>query len=214
MHPARTAQEEHARQSSRVDHRRSEVRLHEDEEDRGRRQADCGEHRPAIADPLRTVSQQTGEEEDEEHLAELGGLELEETEVEPALRAARDGSGEQNERHQSEHHGVDLLSITAVVLGVDEDGHDEHEHPERGIDALPDDVVVRVSCHVVPRDAGDRPEPVGNEPARCGEQDPVEAPNEGGGLDGLAAPAAEAARPGVDGLNHSSPEPQPGPDGP
>src|SRR6266576_1445381 len=72
------------------------------------------------------------------------------------------------------------------------------------------DVVVRVAADVVPGDARASPEPVSHARARGCEQDPVEAPDDRRGCDCLFAPASEAARPGIDGLNHSSSAPRPG----
>ncbi len=103
-----------------------------------------------------------------------------------------------------------MLAVAPVVLGIDEDGDDEAQQPESRVDALADDVVVRVAADVVPGDARDRPEPVSHERARGCEQDPVEAPDDRRGCDCLFAPASEAARPGIDGLNHSSSAPRPG----
>src|SRR5205823_4773511 len=110
-----------------LDHGGSQVGLDEDEKNRPRREADRGEHRLAVADSLRPVGEHAGEEEYEEQLPELRGLELEEAEIEPELRAARDRAGEQDDHHQPERPDVDLLAVATVVLGVDKNGDDEGE---------------------------------------------------------------------------------------
>ena len=208
MHPACPGEEEDARERRRVDHRGAEVGLEEDEQDRPGREADRRKHRAAVADPLRPVGQQPCEEEDEQQLPELRGLELEETEVQPALRPAGDCTGEQHDHHQPERSAVDRLSMPPVVLRVDEDRCNEHQRAEPRVDALPEDVVVRVAGHVVSGDPGDRPEAEGDQRTGRRKQDPVEPADDRGDLDLLVAAAPQPARPGVDGLNHSSPAPR------
>ena len=58
VRPARSGEEEYAGKGRRIDHRGSQVRLDEDEEDRPGREADRGEHGFAVPDPLRPVRQQ------------------------------------------------------------------------------------------------------------------------------------------------------------
>src|SRR5205823_1633139 len=77
-----------------VDERRPEVGLHEDEEDRDERETEREERRPRLADPPRALGEEAGQREDEEQLPELGGLEAEEAEVDPALRASGGGAGD------------------------------------------------------------------------------------------------------------------------
>ena len=60
MSPARTRDEEHPGERSRIDHCGSEVRLEEDEQNRHGRKTDRRDHGPAVADPLRTIGEQAG----------------------------------------------------------------------------------------------------------------------------------------------------------
>jgi hypothetical protein len=76
--PARSGEEEHAGERGRVDHRRPEVGLQEDEEDRTGGEADRGQDRAAVVHPLRAVGEQPRKEENEQQLPELRRLELEE----------------------------------------------------------------------------------------------------------------------------------------
>ncbi len=200
--PARPRDEQHRRQRDRVDHRRPDVRLEEDEQHGTGREADRFQHGPALPDPPRAVGEEAGEEEDEQELPELRRLEAEEAQIEPALRVARDRAGHQHEQHHAEGSAVDHSLVAAVVLGVDEDQSDEPDRTDRGVDALPHDVVAGVAGDVVLRDPADRPEPVADERGDGGQQDPVEPGEERGDTDRLAARPAQALRAGVDGLDH------------
>ena len=82
--------EQHRRERGRVDERRADVRLDEDEQRSARARARSpASTRPQLADPPRAVGEEAGEGEHEQQLPELGRLELEEADVDPALRAAR-----------------------------------------------------------------------------------------------------------------------------
>ena len=209
MRPAGPRDEQHRGERDRVDHGRADVRLDEDEQDRPGGKADRLQHRPAVPQPPRAVGEEAGEEEHEQELPELGRLEAEEAEVEPTLRVARDGSGHQHEQHHAEGADVDHPLVAAVVLGIDEDDRDEGDRADRGVDALPHDVVAGVAGDVVLRDSADRPEPVADERGDRPEQDPVEPAQERGEIDGLAARPAEAFRTGVDCLDHPVAAPDP-----
>ena len=72
-----------------VDHPRAEVRLGDHEHRRHQRGEHHADGRVALAQAPRTVDDQRRQRDDQQHLAELGGLEGEEREVDRALRAAR-----------------------------------------------------------------------------------------------------------------------------
>src|SRR5207245_5998804 len=95
--------------------------------------------------PLAAVGEEPGQEENEEQLPELRGLEAEEAEVDPALRATRDGAAEEDDRHQAEGARVDRALVALVDGRVDQDGSDKRDQADGDEDALADDVVVRVS---------------------------------------------------------------------
>src|SRR5439155_26263158 len=88
MQPPRPRDEEDRAERKQIHERRPEVRLEEDQSDRHSGEADSREHRPQLAHAPSPVGEEGREEEDEEQLSELGRLEAEEREVDPALRPA------------------------------------------------------------------------------------------------------------------------------
>ena len=202
VRPARTRDEEHRREGDRVDHRRADVGLDEHEEDRAGREADRLEHDAALAEALGPVGQEAGEKEDEQQLPELGRLEAEEAEIEPALRVARDRSRQEHEQHQTGRAAVDRALEAAVVIGVDQDGEHQADEPHGRVDALADDVVAGVCREVVARDPGDRPEPVADERSDRAQEDPVESPEESRDLETLGLDGPKPLGACVNGLDH------------
>ncbi len=100
--PADSDEEQHGEQRRRVDECGAEVRLEEHEEDRRRPEADHREivfQRVARPDP---PDHEPGDRKHEEHLAELGRLELDDPEVDPALRAADLLGEDEDDDHQGE----------------------------------------------------------------------------------------------------------------
>ena len=87
----------------------------------GRRRAGSARAASAIAfsgTPSRSIclersARNAGEEEREQHLAELGGLEGEEADVDPPLRAARGRAEDEHERHHRRRGDVDRPSRSA-----------------------------------------------------------------------------------------------------
>ena len=69
---------------------------------------------------------------------------------------------------------VDRAPVAAVDVRVDRTRRDHADARRRRVDALAHDVVVRVARDVVARDAGRRPQPVGEQRRDGGEQHPVE----------------------------------------
>ena len=56
---------------------------------------------------LMRSARRRGDEEDEHELPELGGLEAEERDVDPAAESTGDGADELHEHHQADHHAVE-----------------------------------------------------------------------------------------------------------
>jgi hypothetical protein len=148
--------------------------LDEDEQDREACEPDRLDDRPALPQPPGAVGEEAGQEEDEQQLPELRGLEAERPDVEPALRMARDGAAEQHEQHQAGRAAVDPALVAPIDLRVDEEQRDEADAADRCVDPLADNVVVGVALHVVRGDPGDRPEPKGQHRDHGAEQPPVE----------------------------------------
>ncbi len=96
-------------------------------------------------DPPRAVSEEARDCEHEEQLAELGGLELETAQLDPALRAARRVAEWEDEQHQEQSHRVDGLLCAAVSVGVDREDDEESHEAESGGNRLAHDVVVLVA---------------------------------------------------------------------
>ena len=116
--------------------------------------------------------------EHEEHLAELGRLELDDAEIEPALRSAHGLGGNVDDDHQRERRRVDELPGPAPDVDRDDGRDDEPDRSDRCCKALPDDEVVLVAGNVEARDAGDDPEAVADEAGGGSHEDPVEAAQE------------------------------------
>src|SRR3954454_20676200 len=92
MAPTRARDEQRREADDDVDHARAEVRLHDHHRGRDERE----EHHPdggvAGAGPSRAVDDERRQRHDEQDLAELGGLEREERQLDRAPRAARHGA--------------------------------------------------------------------------------------------------------------------------
>ena len=166
-----------------------------------------------LAEPARPVGEEAGEREHEEQLAELGRLELEGADLDPALRAARRLGEREDEQHQHERERVDRPSERGGSdRGRSRARATKPANAEAGGDRLPDDVVALVALDVEARDPGDRPEPVGDERRDREQQEPVEPADEADDVDVLAS-ARREPRGGV--VNHSTttawtPGPPPG----
>ena len=98
--PADADEEQRGQERRAVHERRPQVRLQEHEQDRDDAEADRGEDRAPARHAPGALDEEARDREDEEHLAELRGLELDDAEVEPALRAADRLGGEEHEHHQ------------------------------------------------------------------------------------------------------------------
>ena len=77
------------------------VGLHEDEHHRAGRKRDRPERNAQAVDLLRTVGQESGKRQREQHLPELGRLEGEEADVDPPLRPSGRRAEDQHEPHHA-----------------------------------------------------------------------------------------------------------------
>ena len=158
-----------------------------------------------LADALRAVGEERGQEEDEQELRELRRLEAVEAEVEPALRAADLGADRHHDQQQRDHQAEDDALVAAVQVRIDQRGGDEAGGAEADRERLPHDEVALVAEDVVARDARDHPEPVPDERGRGAEQQPVEPAQVGGDAPCLErAGAGEAASADVVGQSAAS----------
>ena len=128
-----------------------------------------------LADAASALDQEARDREHEEQLSELGRLELERAEVDPALRAAHRLGEHEDEEHDPDRAAVEEAPVTLIDRGRDQDRHDHRDAAERDRDRLARDEVVGVPGHVEPGDAADRPEPVADE-RHDGEQEQLVEP--------------------------------------
>ena len=96
------------------------------------------------------VGEERREEEREQHLPELGGLEAEEADVDPAARAARGRAGDEHERHQPERRPEDQPAEAPVDGRVDQRRDDEDDAADRRVQRLPADRASPGSWRVIP----------------------------------------------------------------
>ncbi len=189
MRPRSPRDEEHRADGRAVNERRAEVRLEEDEEDRDRREPERGERSADLVQASRALCQEAGERKHEQDLAELGRLEAEEAQVEPALGTAN-RAGKEDDRDQERGAAEDHTPPRPVEIRIDERRDEQTQHADDDVDRLARQVVALVARDVVMRDPRDRPEPVPDERRDAADQDPVEAPDEGSDLGRLAAAGA------------------------
>ena len=176
--PAEADEEQHGEERRRVHERRAEIGLHEHEEDRSRTEPDDREDRLPAGGRPDAVDGEAGESEHEEDLPELRRLELDDAEVEPALRASDGLRRDEDDDHQSECRAVHELPVAAPEVDRDHGGDEKPDHADRGRESLTNHEVLLVTRDVEARDAPDDPQAVADEPRCRGEQDPVEAPEE------------------------------------
>ena len=156
------------------------------------------EHRPEEPELPMALGEEAGDREDEQELPELGRLELERADVDPALRAAHRLRERVDDHHQRERGSVDDAPVTPVQRRRDRDRDDEPDRAERGRDRLPHDEVVRVARDVEARDPCDRPEPVADEGAGREQEDEIEPADERAEVDGVARAQRDPLASGVD----------------
>ncbi len=196
MEPPRPRDEERGREDGGVHEGRAEVGLDEDEKGRQSNEADRGHGRLPLADRPGAVGQESGDDEDDEDLRDLGRLELEEADVDPAVRPADRLLGDKHDSKQHERGDVERPPQAPVDLRVQGGGEREHDGAERHVHALADDEVVRIPGNVVPRDRLQHPEPVGDDSRNRRHEDEIEVAKDGAGL---RAPGRFSARLDADG---------------
>ena len=175
MEPAHPREEQHGRHRGAVDECRAEVGLQEHEPHRDEAEPDGRQDGAELADAASALDQETGDREHEEQLSELGRLQLERAEIDPALRAAHRFGEDEDEEHDPDRGAVEEAPVALVDRGRDQDRHHHRDSAERDGDRLAGDEVVGIPRHVEPGDAADRPEPVPDE-RHDGEQEQVVEP--------------------------------------
>jgi hypothetical protein len=163
---------------------RNPIRLLEDEDQRRHGQCDRRECRLPFIEPARPVCDEAGEEEDDQDLPELRGLEVEASELDPALRSADVVADDENDQEEKERDAIEHTAETPIGVGVDRSGDGERDRAEDHVDALADEVEVRLAGDVMARDVGEDPQTVGDDSADDGEQEIVEMAQEGADLGG------------------------------
>ena len=126
LRPARPGDEERRAEDRGVHDRRPEVGLQEDEQHRHRREPDRRSRRLPIVDPLASLGEERGEEQDEQELAELGRLEAEGADVDPAARVPDARPEDRGQHEHEEEQAVDEPVVLPPEAGVDERDSD---HP-------------------------------------------------------------------------------------
>ena len=178
MQPAHAGEEEHGGERGPVDEGGPEVGLEEDEPHRHEAEADRGRDGPELTDPTASLDEEAGDRQHEEQLAELGRLELERPEVDPALRAAHRLGEDEDEDHHADRAAVEEPPVALVDRRRDQDRDEHAGDADRGGDRLPRHEVVRIARDVESRDPRDRPEAVADEGRDGEQQQPVEPPQD------------------------------------
>ena len=178
MPPWRPAEEERAENARAVDERGAEVGLLEDERGQRERDRDDAERRPPLVHAVAALGHEAREGEDERELAELRGLEVEEADLDPALRPAHLLGEDEHGEQQDERDAIERDAQPPVDVGVHHHRQREEEPADGDVDQLPEDVVVGIADHVVARHRLEHPEPVCDERSSRQEQQVVDVSDE------------------------------------
>ena len=176
--PRNACEEEDGGGGAPVEERAPEVRLLEDEHHRNRGQTDDGPRDAPLADPPAAVGDEPREEEDEQDLAELGRLEVEGAERDPALGPAHALRERKDEQEEDDGQAVEDTAVTAEDVRVHGRHDAEHDRPDGDVDLLTEDVVVRIAGDVVPGNRPEHPEAVGDDRPDRREQEVVDVAQE------------------------------------
>ena len=182
--PRGPAEEERAQDDGRVDQRRAEVGLFEDQRHERRGEPDHAQRRPPLRQPVPALGDEPREHDDEDDLPELGRLEVEEADLDPAPRAAHLLGQDEHGEEQDDDGAVERPADTAVHVRVDGRGRGEEHDADDDVDRLPEGVVAGVARNVVLRHGLEHPEPVGEQAAGGREQQVVEVAQERAELPG------------------------------
>ena len=90
--------------------------------------------------PPRAVDEEGRERDDQQHLAELRGLDLEEGQGDPAMRVL-DRRHPQYDHVERDHQAVEEELVFAQARVVDLGQHERSQEPDSGVDRLTVDVV-------------------------------------------------------------------------
>ena len=176
VQPADPRHEEDRGECGAVDERSAQIRLHEHERQRHEPEPDRSQHRTSRVDTPRSLRQESGNREHEERLAELGRLQLERADVEPALRSAHT----LRVREDDDHHPDGAEVEHAPVALQERQRHNRRDRERDDAESRPP-IAWRTSSwcgspgHVEARDAGDCPQAVADERGDREHQHPVEA---------------------------------------
>jgi len=128
-----------------------------------------------LLQPPRAVGHERRERDDQQHLADLGGLVLKERQVDPALGAAGRARDPEHEQVRGDEQAEDDELQLPQARVVDLREHDREEEPDAGVDPLALDVVVRAAGDVVLRRAVQDDQRAADQ-AEGGEQEPEVEP--------------------------------------
>ena len=140
-------------------------------------------------DAARVAGDQRRQRQQQRELAELGRLELEERELDPAARPARRETEQEDDGDEPDRADVERPFEAAQALDVEEREEAERDHADAEVDLLADHELVAPGAradHVEPErgDAGEREE-----------HQPVEPPHAPEGADAPACGGARACAP-------------------
>ncbi len=167
--------EEHAEERRDVDERRAEVGLDEHEPGRQRHVGDADQDEAQRPDASRVAGDEGGQRQQQRELADLGRLELEERQLDPAPRPARREAECEDGRDERDRAEIERPLEAPEALDVDERQHAQGDGPQREVDLLLDDerVTAGAGADDVEAECGDagqgaQQQPV--EPAQPSEQ--------------------------------------------
>ena len=107
--------------------------------------------RVALAQAPRAVHHEARERDDQQHLAELGGLHLEERQLDRAPRATRHATEDRDEQQAAHHQAVDPVLQLPQARVVDPAQDDRQQRADGEEHALARYVVVRIARNVFAR---------------------------------------------------------------
>ena len=182
--PRRPAEEERAHDDGGVDQRRPEVGLLEDQRHERHGEPDHGQRRPPLRQPVPALGDERGEHDHEDDLPELRRLEVEEADLDPALRAAHLLGEDEHRQEQDDRRAVQRPADPPVGVRIDGRRRGEEHDADGDVDGLPEDVVAGVPGDVVLRHGLQHPQPVDEQAAGGREQQVVEVAQERAELPG------------------------------
>ena len=104
-------------------------------------EADDSERCPPLPQALPSLGEERRQHDDQSDLAELRGLEVEEADLDPALRAAHLFGDRQHRHEQDERDSVERPASPPVRMRVDDGRRRQQDDPDDDVDDLAKDVV-------------------------------------------------------------------------